>query len=267
MFVNFNKAFKKGKEEMYPIPDIILENLNHNLLDGFEYVQIANDMCVINPKDKNIKIKGRFKIENIEINADIKSAQELMEYLYRTQQKIEVNSNFIEINGVQFNIDEIVKMPLSHKTINDVNGRLILKPPKFPKPFKLRIGYGDKNTEMFFQRQPYPDLHKSLFKSIDKKSLVISYIVDEINRDMTVKVSINIGDVESVEEIVKIAKIYKCFMNGKGRISNIKLNKGFDNPIEKDGLDSMIEFWNEVYLISKELGIKFNPKKRGLAKR
>ncbi|MFW2487823.1 abortive infection system toxin AbiGii family protein [Clostridium chromiireducens] len=256
MFASFNKAFKQEKETMYKIPEIILENLNDKLSDGFEYVQVGNDMCTIMPKEKEVKIKANLKLKNMD---GINNTSEAIEYLYRTQQEVEVSGKCIELNGVKFDINELIKMPLSNKKFDDLNGKLILKPHEFPKPFKLMVGYNDKNIEMLFQRQPYADLHKSLFQSIDRKSLIISYIVDEIANDMTINIHINISEAESVEEIVEISKIYKCFMSGEGKIANIKLNRGFDNLTEEDGLDSLIEFWNKVNLISKELGILFNP--------
>ena len=255
MFTNFKKAFKQEKETMYKIPKIILENLNNILPEGFEYSQVDNDMCTITSKDKKVNIKASLKLKNIE---GITTTKEAIEYLYRTQQEVEIISKHIELNGIKFDINELIKMPLSNRKFDDLNGKLILKPHAFPKPFKLMVGYGDKNIEMLFQRQPYADLHKSLFESIERKSLLISYIVDEISGSMTINISINIGEAESSEEIVEISKIYKCFMSGDGRIANIELNRGFDNITEEDGLDSLIEFWNKVDLISKKLGILFN---------
>ncbi|SFC41882.1 abortive infection system toxin AbiGii family protein [Clostridium uliginosum] len=263
MFANFKKAFKQEEETMYKIPEIILENLNDKLSDRFEYIQVGNDMCTIMSKEKEVEIKAKLKLKNME---GIKNTGEAIEYLYRTQQEVEIAGKSIELDGVKFDINELIKMPLRNKNFNDLNGKLILKPHPFPKPFKLMVGYGDKNIEMLFQRQPYADLHKILFKSIDRKSLVISYIVDEVIGNMIINVSIHIGEAESVEEIVEISRIYKCFMSGEGRIADINLNRGFDNITEKDGLDSLIEFWNKVDLISKELGILFNPKRDILKK-
>ncbi|MBQ3414928.1 MAG: hypothetical protein IJH39_06200 [Clostridia bacterium] len=256
MFTSFKNAFKKDDKMVYKIPQIILDNLNNTLPDGFEYVQIDNDICTIMPKSKNVNIKADLKCDNIK---SIKNAKEVSEYLYRTQQEAEIISDYIELNGVKFKVNDLLKMPLRNSDFSDLSGKLILKPSPFPKPFKLLIGYGEMNIEMEFQRQPYADLHKSLFKSIGKESLIIKYIIDEEAHSMTVNVSINIGKAESTSEIVEISNIYKCFMNGRGRIAGVELKNGFENRTEEDGLDSLIEFWKKVDLLSNKLGILFNP--------
>lgn len=257
MFANFKKAFKKD-EKTYKIPKAILESMSDNLPEGFEYVQVGRKTCAIKSKSKKTNIKVKLKLGD---RVNIKTPEELLEYLYRSQKEVEIDSNIIELDNVKFNINDLVKMPFSSDEFDEKNIKLILKPKPFPKPIPLIIGYGDKNIEMNFQRQPYPDLHKSLFKSIDGKSLVISYMIDEISKSITVNITINIGEAKSVEEITIISEIYKCFKMGKSKIADIKLNRGFDNANEESGLDSSIQFWNKVNLLSKELGILFNPQK------
>lgn len=257
MFANFKKAFKKD-ETTYKIPQAILESMSDKLPEGFEYVQVARKTCAIKSKNKKTNIKVKLKLDD---KVNIKNPQELSEYLYRSQKEVEIDSSIIEFDGFKFSVNDLIKMPFSSNEFDEKNIKLILKPVSFPKPIPLIIGYGDNNIEMNFQRQPYEDLHKSLFKSIDRKSLVISYMLDEVSKGITVNITINIGEAESVEEIVIISEIYKCFKNGKGKISNIELNKGFDNANEESGLDSLIQFWNKVNLLSKELGILFKPQK------
>lgn len=256
MFANFKKAFKKD-ETTYKIPQAILESMSDNLKEGFEYVQVGKKICAIKSKNKKTNIKVKLKLDD---KVNIKTPEELLEYLYRSQKEVEIDSNIIELDGVKFNVNDFIKMPFSSNEFDEKNIKLILKPSP-PKLIPLIVSYGDKNIEMNFQRQPYEDLHKSFFKSIDKKSLIISYMIDEISKSITVNISINIGEAESVEEIVRISQIYKCFMNGKGKIAGFKLDGKFKDSNEEKGLDSSIEFWNKVNLLSKELGILFKPQK------
>lgn len=258
MFANFKKAFRKDETTYYKIPQAILESMSDKLPEGFEYVQVGRKTCAIKSKSKKTNIKIKLKLDD---KVNIKTPEELLEYLYRSQKEVEIDSNIIELDGVKFNVNDLVKMPFSLNEFDEKNIKLILKPIPFSKLIRLIIGYGDKNIEMNFQRQPYEDLHKSLFKSIDRKSLVISYIIDEVSKSITVNITINIGEAKSVEEIVTISEIYKCFKNGKGKIADIELNRGFDNANEESGLDSSIQFWNKVSLLSKELGILFKPQK------
>ena len=257
MFANFKKAFKKD-ETTYKIPQAILECLSDKLPEGFEYVQVDKKTCAVKSKKKKTNIKLKLKLDD---KINIKNSKELAEYLYRSQKEVEIDSDIIELDGVQFSVKDLIKMPLSSNELDEKNIKLILKPQPFPKPIPLMIGYGDKNIEMKFQRQPYEDLHKNLFKSIDMKSLVISYMLDEISKSITVNISIKVDEAQSVEEIVIISEVYKCFKNGKGKIANLELNRRFDNVNEENGLDSLIEFWNKVNLLSKKLGILFKPQK------
>lgn len=257
MFANFKKAFKQD-ETMYEIPEAILESLSDKLPDGFNYVQVDKEICAVTSKSKEISVNVNF---NIDDKINITNSRELGEYLYRTQREVVIDSNFIELNGVKFNVNELIKMPLSKNKIDEENIKLVLKPHPFPEPFILMIGYGQDYIPMTFQRQPYQDLHKSLFKSIDRKSIIISYILDEVLENITFKVNINIAEAESVDEVVIITQIYKLFMSGKLKIAGIELNREIGNINEENGLDSLIEFWNKVNLISKKLGILFNPQK------
>ena len=229
MFVSFNKAFDK-KKSMDKIPEPIIKALSEELPSGFKYVQMDKDTCCLIPEGEEINFSFDF-IKDNEFNA--KTPDELMEYLYRTQKQLRIKSNTIEINGNKLNVSDLIKLPLKNVEID--HSTIIIEPKAFPKPFELPIEYEDgKYISVKIQRQPLADLKKSLFKSIDMESMEVSYIIDEINHSMSMDLKIRLDKAETVEEILKISKIYDRFKKGKVVIGNNEINgcikeKDYDN--------------------------------------
>lgn len=255
MFVSFNKAFDK-KKSMDKIPEPIIKALSEELPSGFKYVQMDKDTCCLIPEGEEINFSFDF-IKDNEFNA--KTPDELMEYLYRTQKQLRIKSNTIEINGNKLNVSDLIKLPLKNVEID--HSTIIIEPKAFPKPFELPIEYEDgKYISVKIQRQPLADLKKSLFKSIDMESMEVSYIIDEINHSMSMDLKIRLDKAETVEEILKISKIYDRFKKGKVVIGNNEINGCIKEKDYDNNFAELIDFWEKVNALSGFLGIVIKPK-------
>lgn len=262
MFASFNKAFNKNKS-VNKIPEPIVKALSNKLPDGFKYESLGNESCFLSTTNDEMKIS--FALINDEFN--IKSQEELAEYLYRTQKKLEIKTDTININGEEFNVNDLIVFPLKDLTFDEKNTKFIIIPPPFPDPFELPINYeNNKSINIKIQRQPYADLNKSLFKSISLDYMEISYVIDELNNKMEMNYKINLDKAKNLEEIIIASKLYKMFETGeivikgniiKGNIKNNKINEDFNK---------LIEFWEKVYQLSKYFRVDFKPKKQVLFK-
>ena len=256
MFADFNKAFKE-KNIIDKIPQPIIDALSEKLPKGFKYVNIGKDVCAINSSEEEMIFSFESLKEN-EFNA--KTVEELGEYLYRTQKVLEIKSEFININGKEFKLNDLVKSPLKDVDIDGEEVKIFLKPPQFPDPFKIKIMSEDGNQiELKVQRQPYKSLEKSLFKSIENDKIEISYIIDEVKNSVNFNIKVRLDKAENLEEIIKLSKILKEFKEGKLNVDG-HVFEGNSNLKDYKELDSLIEFWERVYKLSKTLNLNFKPK-------
>lgn len=258
MFASFNKAFNKNKS-VNKIPEPIIRALSDKLPEGFKYERLDEEACFLTPLNDNMIIS--FELMNNKLN--IKSIGELFEYLYRTQKKLEIKSDTIIVNGEKFNVKELVIFPLKDISFDEKDTKFIIIPPPFPEPFELPISYEEnKSINIKIQRQPYTDLNKSLFKSIDLDSMEISYIIDELNDAMEINYKINLDKAKSVEEIIIVSKLYKMFETGEITINGSTIKGNVKNNKIDEDFNELIEFWKKVDELSKYFDVNLKPKKQ-----
>lgn len=257
MFASFDKAFNKNKS-LDKIPEPIIKALSKRLPSGFKYVQIDKDTCGVMPEGEDMNFTFNFTREN---EFDAKTPEELMEYLYRTQKQLEVHSKKVKVNGQEFDINDFIKQPLNNTRFDEENFSVIIKPQKFPEPFEILIGDGGKvSINVKVQREPYANLTKALFKSIDMESLKFTYLIDEMDKSMKIDLKMNLDKAKSVNEMIVVAKIYNSFKSGKIKIGNIIFNGSVKMKSDYSNIDEFIEFWEKVVKLSDELKILFEPK-------
>jgi hypothetical protein len=258
MFASFEKAFNKNKA-INKVPEPIIKALNNKLPSGFKYEVLDEESLYLKTVDDNM----RFLFQSINNDFNAKSSQELLEYLYRTQKELEIKNSTVDINGEKFNVKDLIVFPLKDLCIDEENCKFKIIPPPFPGPFELAINYEeDKIMKIMIQRQPYADLNKSLFKSINLDSMEIVYIIDELNNSMKINYKIKLKKAKSVEEILISSKIYKMFENGEIIINGNTIKANIKSNKMDESFNELIEFWEKVYDLSKCFNIEFKPKEK-----
>ena len=272
MFANFEKAFSEDEIEEHvskkiieslsdKLPKEIIESLSDKLPEGFEYRAGTGGSCGIVPKSSELSFGFKVEVpDDLFENFKPSNTEELMEFMYRTQRNFKVvtdKEGCISINGVKFKIEDIVKFPLENITAGK---EWFIRPRPLEPPFKVPIiGPNSVIKSILIQRQPYPDMHKSYFKSVDKNVFEISYLIDEKNSTIKFKVHINIQEFNSVKEILDGFELYKRLIQGKETFAGYDISKGVieDKIIEKT-VGKNVEFWDKVYKLELKFGVKFS---------
>ncbi|MEK5260687.1 abortive infection system toxin AbiGii family protein [Paenibacillus sp. FSL L8-0663] len=251
MFSSFKNAFQKQNKD-FAMPKEIIEYLNEQLPSTLKYRHLGEGAVAIVPNGPEFNFNIRVKVPN-----DFKpnSPEELLEFFYRTQQKVSLEGEVISINGTEFRLEELVKFPLHEKSL--LNSTLVLQPHPFQPPFPLLIEGGGIKKELLFQRQPYADMHKSLFQSVNEGPLMVSYILNEELGSVKFTFNMNIENSKTVEEIVESLKLFNACQTGTLKILNEQMPETAD--LNNEGILETIDFWNRILALETRLGIVFTP--------
>ncbi|MEE6450515.1 abortive infection system toxin AbiGii family protein [Gottfriedia acidiceleris] len=262
MFANFEKAFFKKNELDKKIPNEILNSLSENLPEGFIYTNIGNGAAGISPLSGEVKLQGLNVVLPTDLPGNFKpqNAKELMEFMYRTQRQMKMQleeNNYIRINGTSFKIDEFINFPLTDELLTQ--SEFYMVPQPFQPPFEIILEGNGIFKNITIQRQPYEDLHRSLFKSIGKNAFDISYIIDEESHHLQFNFKLNIENAKNAEEVYEALNLYISCISG-----GIKLNgEVLPNPsrieTEEESILQIIKFWEKVLDLQDYLKVEFIP--------
>ncbi|MGH0612024.1 abortive infection system toxin AbiGii family protein [Bacillus cereus] len=258
MFANFNKAFKRDKSDTR-IPQSILNAMSNKLPSGLKYTQADREYCKVIPVEGDLTIKFHDLKINIPKEIQIKTTEELTEFLYRTQQELETNADVVTVNGNDLKISDLIKSPFKDES-HFKEGKIIIKPQPFGEPFPLKIVYDEENIvkEFMVERKPLPDMNKSLFKSIDNDMLDIVYTIDEKESRLNFSVHINISRAKTISQIIEGFKIYIAFIEGKIKVGDMPLNSISDEK-ERGQASIALKYWETVQIVADKLNVQFNP--------
>lgn len=263
MFSNFKESFLDENQLISKIPDIIFRYLEQNLPDGFcyKYDSVNNFFILSSPYGINIKSEDiKLPIDKKYFFRDGKLDIELIkEYAYNSQTEIPFFSDtdgYFEINGEKIDSDNLIINPISgYKTKNNF---VVLKPPKFPKPFDIKISGNNHELNLKIQRKPINSIDTKLFGTVNESSIRLNYQVNLKENVFKINISEIITSNTTVEDIVNANYIINSCIDGKAMLGNIPLKKIKSTDIDRVS-DKAIEFWDKVYEIEKFFNVKFNP--------
>ncbi|MFF2339191.1 abortive infection system toxin AbiGii family protein [Bacillus mycoides] len=258
MFANFKKAFKKDESDT-KIPKAILDAMSDSLPSGLKYTQMDKGYCTIAPEKGELK----FKFENLKIkipkNIKLTTAEELTEFLYRTQQLVETETDVVTINDNKIKLSDVVKHPFKEKNF-EKGSKFVIQPESFGEPFPLKVEHenGQIAKEFLIERKPLADMHKSLFRSINEDVLEITYTLDEQHHNLKFNVNVDLQKAKTVLEIIEAFNIYIAFIEGKIKIEGMLLNPV---PIEKERVaaGAALDYWKTVQAVAEKLDVQFKP--------
>lgn len=265
MFADFNKAFFNDNENDTIIPREILNSLGENLPEGFKYIEIERGIVGITPTDTDseIKVSGFNNIDvNDEVFKEFKPANiyEVSEFLYRTQRSYQAkltNEDSIIINGTKLGVNQIIKKPFGDSRVKVSTVTIVPQP--FQKPFEIELEGFDFKKKVLIKREPLPDMEKSLFKSQGKNAFDISYLINEKTLRLQFNFKLNIDVAENVEEVIETVKLYQSCLKGDIKLNGKNILKSEVSHSEELAVDEMINLWEKVLKIERNLNIKFKP--------
>ncbi|KMY50084.1 abortive infection system toxin AbiGii family protein [Peribacillus loiseleuriae] len=266
MFADFEKAFFKKNEIDKNIPEEILKALSEKLPEGFAYTNIGNGAAGITTEGTSkVQIKGQIKLpDDLDLPGNFKPStmKELMEFIYRTQHRLKLKrdeNNAITINGESFSIDEFISFPFEDMKVSN-SMELTVIPTPFQPPFEVSIEGNGIVKKLSIQRQPYPDMNKSLFKSINNNSFKISYFLYETENKLQFKFDLNIDNANSVEESIEALKLYESCIKGEFKLHGERFSMPDVVESEKESISATIAFWEKALKLEQISNVKFTPK-------
>jgi hypothetical protein len=252
MFADFDKAFKRNNQKI-SIPSEVVTSLSENLPKDFKYIDIGEGACAIlaDSSEMNMSL-------SIEIPQDYKpkSMSELIEFMYRAQRELRIvpdKDGYITINGSKFLLNELIKFPLGGDLVESV---LYITPEPFQPPFKVTLEGGGVAKDVFIQRQPYPHMDKSSFKSTEDSIVDISYVLDEVNKNIKFTFGINIEKSHSAREIIDNIKLYQACITGRAVFAGMDFSNYVSSNADEE-LSKTIDFWGKIDILEQILKIRF----------
>ena len=244
----FQSVFSKSDPREIKAPKALKKYLNEDVPEGYSYelLEGSKDIYVLRPKsnkEKNsfqIRIKFPLIFEGIEI----KSIEELLEAMYRTQK--------------WFKLDE--ELQNDPPTIIHIGGDKILNQfiastEEFPELPSLKIKVGGNEVEVPIKRIPYPSLDELKIVS-DKNSLFkVEMLINESSSVMELTVNLNYDIIETVDQYFDNFGYISSFnKEGVTIFGKVFLpEKHQTNVFEKNH-----EFLNALRKLQEYFGIKFN---------
>ncbi|PFZ93896.1 hypothetical protein COL83_14035 [Bacillus wiedmannii] len=267
MFANFENAFFKKNRINTGIPREILDSLNEKLPEGFNYKDLGNGAVGITTTDRPITFKG-LKIEmpnDLPENFTPSNLLELIQFMYRIQRPLKIETSEetrVLLNNNEFKPNELIYFPFRENQLVE-DGQWMIPPNPFPAPFKLILKGNGISKEFLVQRQPYPDLQKSLFQSINQASFEISYIIDEVEQQLEFNFKIDLDSINTVDEILENLKLYQACITGEIELNGIAIGtqtiSGEKNENEIKSIEQTIKVWEKVFSLQTKLNVHFKP--------
>lgn len=239
------------------IPEEILNSLSEKLPDGFVYTNVGQEAVGITPQSSEMQLQGL----SVELPDDLpgnfkpSTINELTEFMYRTQSKIKLKpdqDNCITINGTRFKMDEFIDFPLQDIKLGEFEISMVPQP--FQPPFEIILEDNGIAKKFSIQRQPYADMSKSLFKTIDNNALEISYIIDEIEYNLQLNFKLNVERARSIKEVIEVFKLYLSCIKGDVKLKSTenKLKIKVINIVWSKPLHWVCSFFNALYNVAAE---------------
>lgn len=189
----FQSVFSKGDSRKIKAPSALKKQLNQNAPKGYSYELFdgSRDMYVLRHKnsknENNLQIRIKFPL--IFEGMNIKSIDELLEAMYRTQKSFKLDEE------LQNNPPTII-----HIGGNKIVNQFIGSTEGFPElaPLKIKVGYNE--VEVPIKRVPFASLNEIKIVSDGSNLFKVEIIYDEKSGGMKFTVNLNYDFIESLDQ-------------------------------------------------------------------
>ena len=267
MIGNFYKVFKSNKNERV-LPAKVVAELSKNLPLGYTYKMDdkTGHLIVVPEKANNFKdLNVKLDLSAIDIPISISSEQQILEYLYRTQQKVPVLDASIGKGNKTIPFSDLTQDPITGEGREEIIDMFVIPQP-FPPAVEVGFMTSDgKEKKILLRRKPYNSMNHIRITNDSFPALNIEWILpdkQEVNDEPAkVTVTANPLKADNVNDAEMAIRILKDFYNGSLRINNMKLGKSLSgiSQISVESLDNKIRFWNILGKLESIINVKFKP--------
>lgn len=259
------KNIVKDETSSLSIPKEILDamNLQIPVSANAEYLDNGDGTCVLNPKPpyNNFVMQLHFPAVEMltQLPVDIKTQQELFDYMYRTQTTIHCKINGVGkaiFNGIEINFTELVKFPLQDVTMGERTD-LYIEPPQFlPIPPITVIAAG---FSVMLAAKRVPEQKKNLVvMSVGEDSwLKMRFVINTETFKVNATINFEYSKCKTVNEFVVAMRMLNGLICGDYSISclNVSPPLSIGEPIE----EKYITLWEKVEKLESILHVSFAP--------
>lgn len=242
--------FTKSKKEITKNLDKrMLNTLNLEAPEGFEYKQMdgSKGLYSLRPKnghDLNFKLK-RIKLPK-EIQGLKVTAENILDVLYVTQTKVDINDTEIIIDGKNYGKPSNI---LIKNLVNPESSRQSLVVPPFPvipEPLKVRIGNEVINIKL--KRVPYPSLTDIKIINDNYKFIKLSMILSpDGERDkLSGTFSVDLTELKTIKEVLKNRNILEGIEKKDVELIDFEVQDKKASIEGTDTLAPLLNFYKKV---------------------
>ena len=265
MLASFKKILKDETSSL-SIPKEILDamNLQIPISANAEYLDNGDGACVLNPKPPydNFDMKLHFPAVEMltQLPDDIKTQQELFDYMYRTQTTIHCKTNGVGkaiFNGIEIIITELVKFPLQDVTMGERTD-LYIKPPPFPLIPPITVAAAGFSIMLSAKRLPEQEKNLVVMSAGEDSWLKMRFVINTETLKVNVTINFKYSNCKTVNEFVVAMRMLNGLISGDYSISCLDVSPplSIGNPIE----EKYITFWEKVEKLESILHVSFAPK-------
>lgn len=266
MFVDFNRVFKEKQQTHITIPQPLVDYMNKSLPKGVKYDVNENGDCIVTGNGKEPLSIGGFVFnptdEQKKILGENYTQQDVFSYFYNSQKAVPLTlkkEGYIVLNGEEFPIEKMSFNLFTSVNVKYVEKCFWLSPAEFPEAFPIKIGCKNYERKIFISRVPNESVSIMAFESSCGEPLRVQYFIDEKQKKITMTLSLNLTEAQTVLDLVQATSIYNAFIDGEATFLGYPFGSGLVNGNVKKFDDKSIAFWERVLEIERILEVKFYP--------
>jgi len=264
MLASFKKIVKDETSSL-SIPKEILYGINSQIpaSANAEYVDTGDGACLLTPKPPYNDFSMQLYFPGVKILSklpdDIKTQRELFDYMYRTQTTIHCRINGVGkaiFNGIEINLNEMMKFPLQNVTIGE-RIDLYISPSPFPSIPPISVAAAGFSVLLSAKRVPEHEKNLVVISVGEDSWLKMRFVINTETFKVNVTINFDYAKCKTVKEFVVAMKMSNGLICGNYSISclNISSPLSIREPIK----DSFIDLWEKVGKLESILHVSFTP--------
>ncbi|EUJ32303.1 hypothetical protein MFLO_07162 [Listeria floridensis FSL S10-1187] len=258
--MKFSKAFERrqNKGGRVTAPPEFLDFLNSDVPLGTHF-ETDDGLHFRMMADNTEEMKINFKIklpENLK-GVDIKSGEDLIKLLYRSQQTVEMQEVRHIISGKEVEPDEAIRVFGDRINFKDRSYKLC--PPKSPSIDEpISVWLNQNEYKFTVKHHPYASLEEMIFESVNEDILNLRLTFNSNTDKVKIEFTYNFNKANSLGSILEQKKKLLDYATGKIQIFGHNLID--DSEEMSTGIDRLLVFYEKLNKLAETKHIEFDIK-------